>query len=401
MDACIITVGKEVLTGKTTNLNLVNLGRFCTSLGINVKESFVIDDIVTDYENALKNVSSELIIFTGGLGPTIDDLTKEAVYGFFDVETVVSEEIVSFIESFFKRIGKTMKPANMKQAVTSLKGTILDNPLGTAPGDFFEANGHLIAILPGPPRENIAMLDQLKNILTAYLPKKIFSDGFQLTGIGESSMESLLPNIYNEFPDVTIAPYASIGMIKYVFSSFDEKRIHAAMNRFKSVFNQYIFGSLETSLEETVVNLLKENKFVISTAESCTGGLLASALTSIPGSSEVINESFVTYSNEAKIKHLNVKSSTLIEHGAVSETCALEMVTGLYNQTNADICVSITGIAGPSGGTREKPVGTVYFGIKYNEKISVHHQIFNGDREAVRRYSVIFALNAVRQLLVE
>jgi nicotinamide-nucleotide amidase len=213
-------------------------------------------------------------------------------------------------------------------------------------------------------------------------------------------MEKKLNGFYEKHPTVNVAPYAGLGEIKYVFTSANLADLNQCMDEFFCQFEQFIYGDLNDTLEGVIVALLKEKNQTISFAESCTGGMIASAIVNVSGSSIVFKESFVTYANEAKIKYLNVSSKVLEEFGAVSNECAHEMVDGLRKQTGANICLSVTGIAGPTGGTEEKPVGLVYFGLYHNNKIKTFRRVFNGTRTMIRTRAMIYGLNAIRSELL-
>ncbi len=400
MKVAVIAVGKEVLTGKTVNTNLKHIASNLQTIGIDVTRSFVIDDIKDEYNKILDFVDEDIIIFTGGLGPTIDDITRESVYQYFNQDTYIDEKVIKYIKTFFDKMNLKMKDTNNKQALRPKDSVLLHNSQGTAPGIYFEAHQKQVILLPGPPNELLPMLKQVLSILKETLDIKLYSEGFKLVGTGESYMEDKLKGFYQKHPNVNIAPYAGLGEIKYIFTSESIKDLRSCEEEFFNQFNQFIYGDLEDTLEGVVVKLLKDQNKKISFAESCTGGMLASSIVNVSGSSEVFDQSFVTYSNASKMKYLNVDPKVLQEFGAVSNECAYSMVEGLQKETNADICVSITGIAGPTGGTEEKPVGLVYFGVYHNETIKTHRFVFNGDRFKVRSRSVTYALNLIRRELL-
>ncbi len=400
MKTAIITVGKEVLTGKTVNTNLTSIARRLNEIGIDVNRSFVIDDKAEEYYQILDFIDEDLIIFTGGLGPTIDDITRETVIAYFKVETYMDETILKKMKSSFDHIGIKMQDTNDKQALFPKDSIILDNELGTAPGVIFKVENKTIVLFPGPPHEMLPMLDKLISYLKKELKIKLFSKGFKLVGTGESTMEKALTGFYEKHPLVNVAPYAAIGEIKYVFTSSDEVALNKCMNEFYLKFHQFIYGGLEDTLEEVIVKSLSEKNLVIATAESCTGGMMASSITSVSGSSKVFNEGLVTYSNAAKVKYLGVSLETLEKDGEFSYNCALEMAKGLALKTKADFAVSITGIAGPTGGTKEKPVGLVYFGLYYQGETKTYKRVFNGNRQMIQKRATIYALNLVRKQLI-
>ena len=397
MKTAVITVGKEVLTGKTVNTNLTSIASRLNQIGIDVNRSFVIDDKKEEYYKILDFIDEDLIIFTGGLGPTIDDISRETVIRYFNVETYIDKNVLKGIKTYFDHIGVEMKDTNNKQALFPKKSIILENKLGTAPGVIFNVDNKTIVLFPGPPHEMLPMLEKLIIYLREKNGIELFSKGFRLVGTGESTMEKSLFGFYELHPNVNIAPYASIGEIKYIFTSNNELDLDNAMSEFQSKFKRFIYGNLNDTLEGVIIKKLDQKRMIISVVESCTGGMLASALTNVSGSSKVFNESIVTYSNEAKIKYLDISLDTLNVHGAVSKECAFEMANNLYNNTVSDITVSITGIAGPTGGTVEKPVGLVYFGVCLKGITNTYQKMFNGNRYMIRKRATIFALNLIRK----
>ena len=400
MKTVIVTVGKEVLTGKTVNTNLTSIASKLNQIGIDVNRSFVIDDILEEYYKILDIIDEELIIFTGGLGPTIDDISRETVIGYFGVETFIDGNILDGIKTYFDHIGVEMKDTNNKQAFFPKESIVLENKLGTAPGVIFKTHDKTIVLFPGPPHEMLPMLDMLIEYLKKEYKIQLFSKGYKLVGTGESTMENSLKGFYDIHPNVNIAPYAGIGEIKYIFTSNNKVDLDIAMNEFYDKFSVYIYGSLEDTLEGVVVELLKEKKMIISVVESCTGGMLANSITDVSGSSWVFNESIVTYSDEAKNRYLDIPVDIIQRRGAVSEECAFLMSDNLFKKTNSDITISITGIAGPTGGTVRKPVGLVYFGLTRDGKTNVVKKVFNGNRHMIKKRSTIFALNLVRKELL-
>ena len=401
MRTAVITVGKELLTGRTVNTNLRTIALKLKQIGIDVNRSYVIDDLKKEFKKILDFMDEDLVIFTGGLGPTIDDITRETVIDYFGVETYMDQEVLAHIKEMFDKAEVEMKSTNNKQALFPIDSIKLKNELGTAPGLYFRVGDRRIILLPGPPRELIPMLNDMINIIKDELDINLISRGFKLVGTGESSMENNLRGFYGVHPKVNVAPYANVGEIKYIFTSSDTDALDRAMNDFYNKFEPFIFGGLEDTLESVVVELLREQNKVISVAESCTGGMLAARLVNVPGSSNVFKEGFVTYANEAKMKRLDVSENLLKQYGAVSPECAKVMCDNLYDKTDADITISITGIAGPTGGSETKPVGLVFFGLNHMGETTIYRKVFTGNREMVRLRAVIFALNMTRKVLLE
>ena len=401
MRTAVITVGKELLTGRTVNTNLRTIALKLKQIGIDVNRSYVIDDLKKEFKKILDFMDEDLVIYTGGLGPTIDDITRETVIDYFGVETYMDQEVLAHIKEMFDKAEVEMKSTNNKQALFPIDSIKLKNELGTAPGLYFRVGDRRIILLPGPPRELIPMLNDMINIIKDELDINLISRGFKLVGTGESSMENNLRGFYGVHPKVNVAPYANVGEIKYIFTSSDTDALDRAMNDFYNKFEPFIFGGLEDTLESVVVELLREQNKVISVAESCTGGMLAARLVNVPGSSNVFKEGFVTYANEAKMKRLDVSENLLKQYGAVSPECAKVMCDNLYDKTDADITISITGIAGPTGGSETKPVGLVFFGLNHMGETTIYRKVFTGNREMVRLRAVIFALNMTRKVLLE
>ncbi len=401
MRTAVVTVGKELLTGRTVNTNLRTIALKLKSIGIDVNRSYVIDDLKKEFKNILDFMQEDLIIFTGGLGPTVDDITRETVIDYFKLPTYMDQDVLDTIKAMFDKAEVEMKSSNNKQAYFPVESIKLENGLGTAPGVYFKVGKKRLILLPGPPREMVPMLDQVIELIKDELDINLISRGFKLVGTGESSMENNLRGFYGVHPKVNVAPYANVGEIKYIFTSQDTDALDRAMKDFYNKFNQFIYGGLEDTLEGVVIELLKEQNKVISVAESCTGGMLASRIVNVSGSSQVFKEGFVTYSNDAKMKHLGVSEDTLKENGAVSPEVVKQMCDNLYDKSDADITLSISGIAGPNGGSEEKPVGLVYFGINHKGETTVYRKVFNGNREMVRLRATIFALDLARKVLLE
>jgi len=400
MKSTIITVGNEILLGKTINTNLAFLGAFLFSLGIEVEKSVAVKDNETAIHSALDHALGELIILTGGLGPTHDDATKESLASYLGVTLEKNEEAYEKIVSYFKRSGRKMDSSNDKQAYFPSDAIILENQRGTAPGAIIPHKGKHYVILPGPPSELKPMVGPLKNYLEPYLNQTIYQKGFLVVGQGESEFEGTMQRVYEAHPSVSIAPYASTGEIRYIFTSKDEKALGDALKDFKKHFNQFIIGAHDETLETHIVKALKDQNKTITLAESCTGGMLASRLVNVSGVSDVFKESYVLYDNDSKMKQLGINQAVLEKYGAVSEQCVYELAYQLAQRTDADLSVSISGVAGPEGGSEDKPVGTVYFGITHESKTKTYKQIFAGDRQMIREKATAYALYLVMKGLL-
>ncbi len=404
----IINVGTELLLGDILNTNAQFLSNEISALGFDMYYQTIVGD---NHQRLLSQITesvsrSDIIIITGGLGPTEDDITKETVAEVIGKELVFDEASYNKMTEYFKN--RKMAPSNKKQAYIPDGATILENDFGTAPGFFSEYDNKIIAVLPGPPRELVPMF---KNKLRPYLLKKcdsiITSKFVKVFGVGESQAEFELKELIDSQTNPTIAPYAKTNemMFRITAKGNSEKDnlkiIDNVIQKMYDVLGDAIYGFDNDSLEEIVVKDLIKNNYSISFAESCTCGLLASKIGNVSGASAIFNESYVTYANSAKNHLLGVKTETLEKYGAVSEETAREMSIGLYNKTSADVAVSVTGIAGPDGGTPDKPVGLVYIGITFDNKTEVYKLNLKGERQKIREAVCMHALNYVRLTIKE
>ena len=410
MRAEIISVGTEILLGDIVNTNTQFLAKELASIGIEVYRQEVIGDnedrLLGILEEALKR--SDMVITTGGLGPTKDDLTKETACKFFNMDLELHEKSLKQLEEYFSRMGRKIVESNYKQVYFPKEAIVLPNPNGTAPGAILEKNNKYIVILPGPPKE---MKPMYLNHVRPYLIKKgdgiIESKVVRVLGIGESMAAEKLKEFIENGVNPTVAPYAKEEDVIFRITAKAEreeealKLIEPVKNKVKEILGEDVYGEGEdTTIENVVGDLLIKNNLKISTAESCTGGMIASRLVSISGISDAFLEGAVTYSNEAKVRTLNVKEETLKKYGAVSEETAREMAEGIAKRTGSDIAVVTTGIAGPGGGTEEKPVGLVYIGLYYKGEVFVYKNVFNGNRQEVRTKATVRALDIVRRKIM-
>ncbi len=411
MKAEIICVGTEILMGNIVNTNAAYISRGLAGLGV----SCYYQSVVGDNDGRLAEVFNEaakradIVILSGGLGPTEDDLTKETVAKTMGRQLIEDEKAWKQIKKFFEKRDIKYTDNNRKQALVPEGARVLYNKNGTAPGIIVEGEEVTAILLPGPPGELIPMWDDQ---VVPYIKEKsdvvFVSEMVKLCGVGESLVETELKDLIDAQSNPTIATYAKVGEvdIRVTASGTDEKAAHKlvkpVVKEIKKRFGSYIFTTDENvTLEAAVMQLLDENKLTLATAESLTGGMLTSRLINVPGASEVIKTGFVTYSNKSKRKYLGVKRSTLEKHGAVSEQCAKEMVKGCQTATKADAAISLTGIAGPDGGTDEKPVGLTYIGVSVLGKIKVKKFVFSGEREKIRESATATALTMLRHSLLE
>ncbi|MEG1003661.1 MAG: competence/damage-inducible protein A [Clostridium sp.] len=405
----ILAVGTEILLGDILNTNARFLSRELANLGIDVHYHEAVGDNKDRILGCLKESfnRSDIIITTGGLGPTKDDMTKELVSEFLGMDMCLHEDSLKNIEDYFKRIGKVPVKSNEKQAYFPKEAIILENNNGTAPGAIFEKDGKAIIVLPGPPKEMELMFNEsVRPYLEKLTGYTIVSEIIRVFGIGESEAENRLQDLIDNGVNPTIAPYAKEGEVTFRITAKGnseeetKKLIKPLKDEVYKRFGNLIYNIGDTSIQETVSQILVNKNMTIGVAESCTGGLLSAKLIEYAGISSVFLEGAVTYSNEAKIRTLKVKKETLDKFGAVSEETASEMAEGIAKRAGARIGVSTTGIAGPGGGTLDKPVGLVYIGIYIDGNVKVERHVFAGDRNSVRNKACMTALNMIRKSLL-
>ncbi len=404
----IINVGTELLLGDILNTNAQFLSQEISNLGFDMYYQSIVGDNHDRLLNQIKESlnRSDIVIVTGGLGPTEDDITKETVAEAIDKKLVYDEKSYNRMTEYFKH--RKMPESNKKQVYIPENAIVLDNDYGTAPGFISEHNEKIIIVMPGPPREVIPMFNnKVKPYLEKYSDCVITSKFVKVFGVGESQAEYELRELIDAQTNPTIAPYAKTNEMAFRVTSKGKsinenlENIDIVIKKMYDVLGSSIYGFDDDSMEKTVIDLLKKYNLSISFAESCTCGLLASKIGNVPGASSVFNESYVTYANSSKMKILGVKDTTLQNHGAVSEVTAKEMAEGLHKISGSDISVSITGIAGPDGGTEEKPVGLVYIAVNFDNKTSVYKLNLKGDRQKIRDTVCMYALNYVRLTIKE
>lgn len=405
MKAEIITVGTEILLGDILNTNTHYLSNELANMGVDVYYQITVGDNENRLLNQLEESfrRSDLVVLTGGLGPTQDDLTKEVCAKYFNLDMEFHQPSWDKIIEIHNKMKRTPTENNKKQAYFPVNSIILPNEYGTAPGCIMEKDNKTIIVMPGPPREMKPMFD---NFVKPFLQKNsediLKSKVIRIIGVGESKVENDLLDLIQKQVNPTIATYAKDGECTVRITAKGktveevEGLILPVVKEIKNRFKETVYGEDETTIEDEVAKILVKNNLTISVAESCTGGMVSSSLINYPGISSVFMEGCITYSNEAKMKSLNVLEETLNSVGAVSEQCAKEMAEGVAARHNTNIGLSTTGIAGPEGGSEEKPVGLVYMGIKINDKTIVKKYIFNGDRQQIRYRACKTLLNDLR-----
>lgn len=418
MIAELISVGTEILLGNIVNTNAAYLAEKCALLGLSLFYQNSVGDNEERMEETISRAlkRSDVVILTGGLGPTKDDLTKEVTAKVFGKELYEDSHTKERIMNYFIKThaAKKITENNWKQALVPEGAIVIDNENGTAPGlivkgdDGTEWEGKMAILIPGPPNECIPMFDmKIAPYLGQLQPEGIYSCMVKVCSIGESRAETMVADLMDAQSNPTLAPYAKTGEVHFRVTA-KAKNEEKAQELMKPLVEELIrrFGDHvyttkeEVTLEQNVVELLKERKMTVTTAESCTGGLLSGRIINVPGASEVLNEAYTTYSNEAKERILGVSHEVLETYGAVSEETAKEMAEGACRAAHADAAIAVTGIAGPDGGTEEKPVGLVYISCCVNGKTTVERHQFTGNRAKNREYAVARGLILLREVLL-
>lgn len=405
----IISVGTEITTGSILNTNTKYLSNKLMEIGIETHYHTAVDDD-KDRLSEVVNIAlnrSDIIITTGGLGPTEDDLTKEVISSTLGLELEMDSAMEQTIIGMFTKMNRIMTDNNRKQATKPKDSQFITNENGTAPGIYINKDNKKIIMLPGPPSEMNAMFEKyvIPLIKEDYT---IIKRSINLYGIGESTLESQLKGMpIWMYDNIIIATFAKVGDLeikiigKGKVETIVENQIDEIMTIIVDRFNKFIFGYDNIPIEEVVYKLLNEKNFKLGLCESCTGGLISSRFTSIPGASNVLDRGNVTYSNQAKIDELDVPSDIIEKHGAVSEETAFAMANGLLKRTNLDIVLSITGIAGPSGGSDLKPVGLVYICIMDRRKHKIIKFNIRGNRVSIQNKAATSAFAEIRKFLIE
>ena len=411
MNAEIMSVGTELLLGDIVNTNAQYLAKEMALLGIGIYRQTTVGDNEERLKNALEDALkyTDIVITTGGLGPTPDDITKEVSAMVLGKELVLDETSYAIIKKYFRNNERAMENGNQKQALFPVDSIILENENGTAPGCIISGEGGKYIInLPGPPKEMIPIFEtKVRPFLKNFMNHTIISKTLRFVGLGEWDMATRVKDLINESENPTVAPYAKDGesILRITAKARNEVEAMEMIKPLEEIIRErigdYAYGVVDDTLEKVIGELLVKNKISIAVAESITGGMITSRLLSYEGGmSEVLHEAIVTYSNESKVKYLGVKKDTLDRYGAVSEETCREMASGMRENSGADVAIVTTGIAGPTGGSEEKPVGLVYIGINIRGEIKVHKKYFIGGREKIRVRTTIAALDYLRRELL-
>lgn len=414
MNSKILTVGDEILIGQIVNTNAAFLGDVLFSIGIPVEKSVTIGDdetmLLNEFQDSIDNY--DVTIITGGLGPTHDDITKPVLIKFFNDELILNDKVLKHVTEIFSTRGVPMPATNVGQAMVPAKSKIIWNANGTAPGIWMEKDNKVFIALPGVPYEMKAMINDfvvplLKEKFMKNLDYVLKQKTLLTTGVGESVLNEMMGDVHSIIKNDKLAFLPSIEGVRLrinVKAESEEKaeeRISEIENQIREKIGEHIFGIGEEILEEITGKMLSEKNLSISIAESCTGGLLSSRITDVSGSSSYFVGGVVAYSNEFKIKFLDVKEETLREFGAVSEETAKQMAEGVRKHFNTDIGISITGIAGPGGGTDKKPVGLVYIGYSDKNITFASKFLFGNFRERNKKRAAQMALEILRKALLK
>ena len=409
MKCAVISVGTELLMGQITDTNAVYISHQLNMLGIDVLYRYTVGDNDGRLREILGLAAEDfdLIITTGGLGPTEDDMTKETVSDFLGEKLVEDEEAKHILMEIQQARKHRFTTNNYKQYLLPEHATVFQTEIGTAPGFAVEKNGTTVICLPGPPYE---MTEMFRRCVYPYLAKQqdsvIYYKVLRIFGKGESLVETKLMDLIDAQTDPTIATYAKMAGCSVRVASkrrtLEEAKnaVEAMVRRVRERLGDNIYSEEDEDLVQVVGRKLIDRHITISCAESCTGGLFAGTLTDVPGISEVFERGIVTYTCRAKIEELGVREDTLERETAVSPEVARQMAEGLQKKTGSDVCVSVTGIAGPGGGTPEKPVGLIYIGCRYQGKTLVKKLLTpNFSREWNRKYAVLMMLDTVNRLI--
>ena len=412
INATIITIGDELLIGQVIDTNSSWIAQQLNKIGVSVKKRVAVGDDAEEMKKALdiENGNTDVVLITGGLGPTSDDITKPFLCKYFNGKMVVNDGALENVKRLFEKVyHKPVTEVNLKQAEVPDVCEVIQNKRGSAPGMLFNNGKSIFISMPGVPYEMQGIMEDF----IPYLEKKfslpeIIHKTILTAGIGESAIAEILTNFEKELPkEIRLAYLPNYGMVRLRLTSsgFDkiktEKVINAQFRQLRDLVKDYMVTDVDENMQEVLGKILLKNKKTISTAESCTGGAIASLITSVPGSSAYFEGSVVSYSNKIKKSLLGVKESTLDQFGAVSEETVKEMLTGLLQKMNTDYGIAVSGIMGPDGGTPDKPVGTVWIAVGNRENQHVQKLKQRFERKKNIEVTSVMALNMLRKFVLE
>jgi nicotinamide-nucleotide amidase len=411
MKAEIIAVGSEMLTAYRVDTNSLLVTDELNKLGIEVARKVIVGDdragLRETFREALER--AELVIAIGGLGPTEDDVTREAVAELLGRKLLLNEEILRGIQERFRRFGRQMSETNKRQAMVPEGATVLENKRGTAPGLWMEERGRIVILLPGPPNEMKAMFEaqvraRLEKVSSG---QRLYTRELRVAGLPESEIDQRIAPIYTGYTDAQTTILAAPGEIQVHLRAWSgdaaaaNRMLDEMVERLRFALGEAVFTTKGEEMETVVANALNQNHATIAVAESCTGGLVAQRLTSVPGSSSYFLGGVVCYSNELKSAWADVPAELIETKGAVSAEVAIALAEGIRRGTGAQLGIGITGIAGPGGGSPEKPVGTVHIALANESATKVRSMHFPGDRERIRLYASQTAMDMVRRYFLQ
>ena len=408
----IVTIGDEILYGQITDTNTQWISAELDKVGIKTVRKSSVGDNEADILNIFKEASerADIVLLTGGLGPTKDDITKKTLCKYFNDELIINQEALAFITDFFEKRGRKMTELNTLQAAIPSRCTYLHNKTGTAPGMWFEHEGTIFVSMPGVPVEMKYLMsaEVIPRLKAHFQTPVIVHQIIRTIGQGESFLAEQIESWEDALPEnIRLAYLPSFGQVKLRLTGFGDdeeivqKQIDAEIEKLKPIIGNFIYSYDNEELESAIGRLLKERNMTISAAESCTGGFVSHLFTRVAGSSAYFMGSVVSYSNEAKMKILGVKSDTLEAFGAVSEQAATQMAEGVRNLLGTDFGIATTGIAGPDGGTPEKPVGTIWIACATKEKTIARKLQVSNQRLTNIEYGSVFVLNLLRRMILK
>ncbi|MCU1385027.1 MAG: pncC [Acidobacteria bacterium] len=414
MKACILAIGSEMLTPFRVDTNSLFITDRLNTIGYDIRLKAVVADDIGELANMVASVLTwaDLLVITGGLGPTEDDMTRDAIARVLGLPLDLDESILERLRDRFARRGMTMPEINRRQAMVPRGAGVLPNPNGTAPGLWLERGGCAIVLLPGPPREMKPMLDAViaERLAAKAQGTGLFRRVLKITGRAESDVDAQASPIYGPWTrqalPITTTILAVLGQIELHLTAQASRQadadaaLAAAVQELQAALGPSVYSVDGRNLEQVVGDLLREHTLTIAAAESCTGGLLMSRLTDVPGSSDYVDRGVVCYSNQAKTDLAGVPAAVIAEHGAVSEPVAQAMAEGIRARAGTNVGVGITGIAGPGGGTPDKPVGTVAIAVAVGDETRVRTFQFLGSREMVKFQAAQSSLNMTRLMVL-
>ncbi len=401
----IIVVGDEVLAGRVVDTNSALIAQRLEQIGEQVSRVVRVGDDREAIKRALAGslVISRLIFVVGGLGPTSDDKTLNAVCELLERKVLIHQPTLKRIKAFFANKGQPMPELAKKQAYVPEGAVVFKNPLGMVPGMVLEHQGSTVVLLPGVPQEIEGLLDKgvIEHLKARFARARVYYSILKTFGVIESRIAPGVTRTVKKYPGVSVGFYPSVSGVDLLFSGRDERMVKECASDVAGFLKDKVYAQDDKSLAEVAGEILRGKRLTLATAESCTGGLIGDLLTNVAGSSEYYLGGVVAYSNEMKMSVLGVRPETLRRFGAVSRQTVKEMVLGVCRVIGADIGIAVSGIAGPGGGTKEKPVGLVYIGVGFKNKVKIERKIFSGTRRIIKERSAYSALDLLRRVLIK